>query len=185
MRCAFCTPILGPWASDPETKKMGGAISGTPILGTSWSLAFFEFWTLEHQRNTWTTLTPSDTQPIDRKTTHPGANLNRIRSLASPSPTLGVIYTKVAQSMARQSYTSSTLRGTDPPHRGGVRPPSSLLHHEAKEQVQFWSPPRLTSGSLALFCSFGLLSISEPPGPTSHIPIPNLSSANPLILGRT
>ena len=44
--------------------------------------------------------------------------------------------------MARESYTSSTLGGTDPPHRGGVRSPLSTLHHEAKEQVQFWSTPR-------------------------------------------
>jgi len=39
--------------------------------------------------------------------------------------------------MARVSYTSSTLGGTDAPHTGAVRPPSSPLHHEAKEQVQF------------------------------------------------
>ena len=44
--------------------------------------------------------------------------------------------------MARQSYTSSTLGGTDPPQRGAVRLPSSPLHHEAKEQDQFWSTPK-------------------------------------------
>jgi len=41
--------------------------------------------------------------------------------------------------MDRESYHSSTLVGTDPPHRGGVRPPSSPLHHEAIEQFQFCS----------------------------------------------
>jgi len=45
--------------------------------------------------------------------------------------------------MARESYTSSTLGRNDPPHRGGVRPPSSPLHHEAKEQVQFLSTPKI------------------------------------------
>ena len=44
--------------------------------------------------------------------------------------------------MARESYTSSTLGVTDPPHRGGDRLPLSPLHHEAKQQVQFWSTPR-------------------------------------------
>jgi len=33
-------------------------------------------------------------------------------------------------------------RGNPSPHRGGFRSPSSPLHHEAKEQVQFWSTPR-------------------------------------------
>jgi len=37
---------------------------------------------------------------------------------------------------------SSTLGGTEPPHRGGVRSPLSPLNHEAKEQVKFWSTPR-------------------------------------------
>jgi len=39
--------------------------------------------------------------------------------------------------MARESYTTTTLGGIDSPHRGGVQPASSPLHHEAKEQVQF------------------------------------------------
>ena len=42
--------------------------------------------------------------------------------------------------MARESYTSSTLGGTGHQHRRGIRPPSSPLHHEAKEQVQFGPP---------------------------------------------
>jgi len=54
------------------------------------------------------------------------------------------------------------------------------------EGVQFWERPILgPSGSLALFCSFGLLSIRGTPGPRSHLPIPNLSNANPSILGQT
>jgi len=44
--------------------------------------------------------------------------------------------------MARESYTSSKLGETDLPHRGGVRPPSSPLQHEDKEQVQLWSTAR-------------------------------------------
>jgi len=45
----------------------------------------------------------------------------------------------------------------------------------------FWAH----SGSLALFCTFGLLSIRGPSGPHIHLPIPNLSPANPPILGKT
>jgi len=37
----FAPPILGPWASDPKSKKLGGAILGNPILGTTVSLALF------------------------------------------------------------------------------------------------------------------------------------------------
>ena len=37
---------------------------------------FLQFRTPEHQRTTWTTLTPTDTQPIVRKPTYLGANLN-------------------------------------------------------------------------------------------------------------
>ena len=38
--CAFCTPILGPWASDPKSKKWG-QFREPPILGPSGSLALF------------------------------------------------------------------------------------------------------------------------------------------------
>jgi len=52
--------------------------------------------------------------------------------------------------------------------------------------VHIWEHPILSpSGLLALFCSFGLLSISGPPGPTSLLQIPNLSSTIPRILGQT
>jgi len=40
-------------------------------------------------------------------------------------------------------------------------------------------------GSHFLFCSFRLLSISGTTGTPSHLPIPNLSLANTLILGQT
>ena len=63
------------------------------------------------------------------------------------------------------------------------------IDHKSKEmgvEVQLWEPHFLgPSGSLALFCSFGLLNISGPPGPPSHLPIPNLSPTNPPILGQT
>jgi len=39
--CAFCTPILGPWAVTPNPKNWRVAILGTPILGPSGSLALF------------------------------------------------------------------------------------------------------------------------------------------------
>jgi len=38
---SFPTPILGPWASDPNPKKLVGAILGNPILGTTVTLALF------------------------------------------------------------------------------------------------------------------------------------------------
>jgi len=51
--------------------------------------------------------------------------------------------------------------------------------------LQFWEPPILgPSRSLALFCSFGHLSISGIPGTPSHLPIRNLSPANPPVLGK-
>ena len=54
--CAFCTPILGPWASDPKSKKMGGNF-GNPYFGPlGVTCPFWQFLTHEHQRNTWTTL---------------------------------------------------------------------------------------------------------------------------------
>ena len=61
-------------------------------------------------------------------------------------------------------------RASDPKKKGG----------------QFWEPTILGPwASLALFCSFGPLSIIGTPGPPSHLPIPNLSTANPPILGQT
>jgi len=56
---------------------MGGAILGTSHFGPiGVTCPFLQFWTPEHQRTTWTTLTPTDTQPIARKPTYLGANLN-------------------------------------------------------------------------------------------------------------
>jgi len=77
-------------------------------------------------------------------------------------------------------------------HMGGFLHPPFWAHGQVTPNpkklggVQFWEPPILgPSGSLALFCTFGLLSISRPPGPPTHLPIPNLSPANPPILGQT
>jgi len=57
--CAFCTRILGPWQVTPNTRKLGGgAISGNSHFGPlGVNCPFFQFWTPEYQRNTWTTLT--------------------------------------------------------------------------------------------------------------------------------
>jgi len=73
----FPPHILGPWASDPKTKKFVGCNFVNPHfrpLGVT--CPFLQFWTPEHQRNTWNTITPTDTQPIARKPTYLGANLN-------------------------------------------------------------------------------------------------------------
>ena len=131
----FAPPHFGPMCKWPQMQRnWGGAILGKPHFGPLWfTCPFLQFWTPEHQRTNWTTLTPTDIQPIVRKTTYFGSNLNWTRSLASPLPTMGAIYTKETQPMARESYTSCTLVGSDPPHRGGDRPPPSPLHHEAKE----------------------------------------------------
>jgi len=107
-----------------------------PFWAPRGHLPFLQFWTPEHQRTTWTTLIPTHTQPIAHKPTYLGANLNWTRSLASPSPTLGAIYTKETQPMPRESYTLSTL-GEPIPH---TEFESEL--HEAKEQIQFWSTTR-------------------------------------------
>ena len=126
----------------PNPNKLVVAGLGNPLYGPlKVTCPFLQYWTNEHQRNTWNTFTPTDTQPIARKATYLWTNLNLTRSLASPSPTLGAIYTMETQPMARESYTSSTLGGTYSPHRGGVLPPLSPLHYESKEQVQFWSTP--------------------------------------------
>ena len=53
-------------------------------------------------------------------------------------------------------------------------------------RMEFWEPPILgPTVSLVLFCSFELLSFNGTPGTPSHLPIPNLSPANPPILGQT
>jgi len=72
----FAPPILGPWASEPKSKKKGDAILGTPHLGPlGVTCPFLQFLTPEHQRTTWTNFTHTDTQPIARKPTYLGANL--------------------------------------------------------------------------------------------------------------
>jgi len=142
-RCFLLPPFFGPWACDNKSKKLEGCNFGNPpFWAPRGHLPFFavlDSWaSADHldQPNTYRY------QPNASKLTYLGANPNWTRSLASPSPTLGAIYTKVTQPMARESYTSSSLGVTETPHRSGVRPPSSLLHHEAKEQVQFLSTPR-------------------------------------------
>jgi len=77
--------------------------------------------------------------------------------------------------MARESCTSSTLGGTEP--HTGVE--SELHRHpytmKLKNKFSFGPPQDRPL----------LLSICGPPGPPSNIPIPNLSPANPPILGQT
>ena len=69
-------PILGPWASDTKSKKLGDAILGTPHFGSvGGTCPFLQFLTPEHQRTTWTNLTPTDTQPLANKPTYLGANI--------------------------------------------------------------------------------------------------------------
>jgi len=140
---AFCTPILGQWASDLKSKKIGGLqFWESPILGPSGSFALFCSFGLLSISGT--PGPPSHYRyPTYRPQTHLSWGKPKLNSFFSfPTPTLGAIYTKETQPMAHESYTSSTLGGTDPPHRGLVRPPSSPLHHEAKEQVRFYSTPR-------------------------------------------
>jgi len=55
--CAFCTPILGPWASDTKSKKLESCNFGNPHFGPlGFTCPFLQFWTPENQRTTWTTL---------------------------------------------------------------------------------------------------------------------------------
>jgi len=73
----FAFPNLGPWASDPKSKKIGGLVQfwETPFGPLVVTCPFLQFWTPEHKRYTWNTLTPTDTQPIARKPTSLGAKL--------------------------------------------------------------------------------------------------------------
>ena len=132
-RCFLHPPFSANGHVTPNLKNLGGCNFGNPLFGPlGVTCPFLKFSTPEHQRTTWTNLTPTDTQPIASKPTYLWANLNWTRSLASPSPTLGALCTNETQHMARDSYTLSTLGATDPPHRGRFRPPSSTLHHEVK-----------------------------------------------------
>ena len=78
MGVLFAPPILGPWASDTKSNEIwGGAILGNTHFGSlGVTFPFLQYWTPEHLRTTWTTLTPTDTQPIARNPTYFGANLN-------------------------------------------------------------------------------------------------------------
>jgi len=76
-RVLFAPPHLGPFASDPKPKKIGGVqFWESPFWFPRGHLPFLQFWTPEHQRTTWTTLTPTDTQRFARKPVYLGANLN-------------------------------------------------------------------------------------------------------------
>jgi len=137
---AFCTPILGTWASDPKSKKNWGVqIWEHPILGPSGSLALFCSFGL---LNISGPPAPPHTYryPSYRPQTHLSWGKHKLNSFFSfPIPhTEGNLHEGDPNYGSRVIHNIYT-RGNDPPHRGGVRPPSSPLHHEAKEQVQFWS----------------------------------------------
>jgi len=73
----FLHPPFGPIASDPISKKIVGVQFWEPYfepLGVT--CPFLQFWTPEHQRSTWTTLTPTDTQLCALKPTYLGENLH-------------------------------------------------------------------------------------------------------------
>jgi len=76
-------------------------------------------------------------------------------------------------------------------HMGVLFAPPFWAHRQVTPNPKnggcnFGNPPILgPSGSLALFCNFRLLSISGPPGPPTHLRIPNLSPENPPIFGQT
>ena len=75
--CFLHPPICAHFQVSPNPKKMGGCNFGIPTFGPlGVTCPFLQFWTPEHERNTCNTLTPSDTQPISRKPTYLGANLN-------------------------------------------------------------------------------------------------------------
>jgi len=140
----FEPPHFGPMGKWPQIQKnVGGAILGTPHFGPlGVTSPFLQFWTPEHQRNTWTNLTPTDTQPIARKPTYFWAKPKLNLFFSFPIPHTGGNLHKGDPTYGSRVIHIIYTMGTDPPHRGGVRPPSSPLHHEAKEQVQFCSTPR-------------------------------------------
>jgi len=73
----FALPFWAHGQVTPNQKKLGGCNFWNPHFEPlGFTCPFLQFWTPEHQRNTWNTLTPTDTQPIARKPTYLGANLN-------------------------------------------------------------------------------------------------------------
>jgi len=111
----FAPPHFGPMGKWPQIQKNWGVqFWESPFWAPGGHLTFFAVlvsWaSSEHLDHPHTT----DTQPIARKPTYLWAKLNWTRSLVSPSPTLGTIYTKETQPMDRESYTSSTLGETIP-----------------------------------------------------------------------
>ena len=125
----------------------GGAILEPPILGPlGVTCPFFQFRTPEHLGTTWTTHTPTDTQPIARKPTHPPWGRPKLNSFFSfPIPHTGGnlrVYTKVTQPMVRESYTSSTL-GEPIPHTG-VEPDLQRYPYTMKLKNKFsFGPPKI------------------------------------------
>jgi len=113
----------------------------------------------------------------------PPAQNTYVRAPSLPYPT-----TPLTLRSPKPNYGQLTLKGQmwgvlfAPPILG----PLASNHKYKKNWGAILGNPILgPSGSLALFCSFALLSISGPPGPPSHLPISNLSPANPPILGQT
>jgi len=102
---AFCTPLFVPKGKWHQIQKnWRGCNFGNPFRDPRCHLPFFavlDSWAsadhLDHPHTT-------DTKPIARKPTYLVANINWTRSLVFPSPTLGAIYTKETQPMARESY---------------------------------------------------------------------------------
>ena len=122
----------------PNPKKIGCLqFREPPILGPSGSLALFCSFGLLSISGT--NEPPSHYRyQTSRPQTYLSWGKPKLNSFFSfPNPTQGAIYTKKTQPMARESYTSPTIGGNDPPTRVGFRPPSSPLHHEAKELFQF------------------------------------------------
>jgi len=137
---AFCTPPFWDHGQvTPNPKKLGGAILGNPILGPSGHLPFFAV------LDSWASADHLDHPHTYRyrPQTHLSWGKPKLNLFFNfPIPHTGCIIHSGDLTYGSRFIHIIYTRGTDTPHRGGARPPSSPLHHEAKEQVQFCSTPR-------------------------------------------
>jgi len=113
----ICTPPF--WAHGQLTPKgpnVGGCNFESPFWAHLGSLAHFQFYAPHGQ---WPTPTPTDTQPMARKPTHLGVDLNWTRSLASPSPTLGATLGSTLKRPNLWLANPPTAQELHIPHTGG------------------------------------------------------------------
>ena len=74
--CFLSPPFCAHGQVNPKPKKLGVQFWEPPFWAPRVTCPFFQLWTPENQPTNWTTLIPTDTQPIARKPTYLRPNLN-------------------------------------------------------------------------------------------------------------